>query len=592
MTFRWIAALLLIAGTAQAQVRQSGTVTPGHLSCWTTTGVVQDCGTPTNPSVTGGLGIISSNAQSIAIDNAKITGAYNQLGFGVTASAANITSQAFGGAAELPLNIVAKTLTFIVNGVPFPYPNPVSGPFLPIAGGTMTGPLNMVFSQPAATHATLGWLTGNQTFGGTFSSAFAPMNILQIGDSMGIIGGSGQGFFIQLNSGGATLQGGRTAIQGDMVITSATGNAGQGQYVGVQGNAFLPAGVSEPGGIIYGGNFTSQLFTGASTGSSGNGYIVGVEIDVGAQAGTVTRAVVGLSIVPFGNWAVPGTAGNDTALGFGDQGQTGGGWDTLINLVGLSGHSPIKSTGRLFWAQTPMTIAKGFDLLNMTFTGSAWLSAEFNVFGAPINSASISTTHGILMGAGVIAGVDIPITTSNGSNIALIPTASGVVKVASSLLIQSAGQANLLALVGATAGNGVNIFAQGTDTNISMNLNMQGTGGVNVRSNAGNTLIASFPGSTTADGYPSFIPGIAASLPLQMFANGAPNNILIGGSSAGGGGVATTATAGFLMIPFASGLPTGTPLNSASGAALVNDTVDHKLCWHEPGGTWVCVVGS
>lgn len=44
---RFVLALLfaLIIAPARAQyVQQTGTITPGHLTCWTTTGVINDCG--------------------------------------------------------------------------------------------------------------------------------------------------------------------------------------------------------------------------------------------------------------------------------------------------------------------------------------------------------------------------------------------------------------------------------------------------------------------------------------------------------------------------------------------------------------------
>lgn len=120
--------LLLIASAAHAQVKQSGSVTAGHLTCWTTTGVVQDCGTPTNPLITGGLGIRSANQVTIAINNAMNTGPYNQLGFGVTGAGGFLTLAGFGGATGLPLNIAAKSLNFIVDGTTYPFPGTGSTP--------------------------------------------------------------------------------------------------------------------------------------------------------------------------------------------------------------------------------------------------------------------------------------------------------------------------------------------------------------------------------------------------------------------------------------------------------------------------------
>lgn len=53
------AVLLLLAGhTASAQsVQQSGTVTPNHIPCWVTTGVINDCGLGPTELVNGNFNI-------------------------------------------------------------------------------------------------------------------------------------------------------------------------------------------------------------------------------------------------------------------------------------------------------------------------------------------------------------------------------------------------------------------------------------------------------------------------------------------------------------------------------------------------------
>ena len=123
-SFLTLVALLLLPFVTQAQVRQSGTVTPGHASCWTTTGVVQDCGTPAAPLNTGGIGVISTNQQSICTQNAATGQALSKLCLGTQPTEADITLQNYGGGAALPLY-------FIVNGVKYPYPGPSAvGPML------------------------------------------------------------------------------------------------------------------------------------------------------------------------------------------------------------------------------------------------------------------------------------------------------------------------------------------------------------------------------------------------------------------------------------------------------------------------------
>lgn len=126
-----LTAILLLSVAAQAQVRQSGNVTPGHITCWTTSGVVQDCGTPGNPAVTGGLGIVNANQVSISINSAALTGPYEQLSFGSTATGGWLQYTPFGGAPNEPFNIVAPSLNFIIGGITIPFSTLVNGVTIP-----------------------------------------------------------------------------------------------------------------------------------------------------------------------------------------------------------------------------------------------------------------------------------------------------------------------------------------------------------------------------------------------------------------------------------------------------------------------------
>ena len=55
-----VAAFLLYPWAAYGQsVQQSGTVTPGHTTCWVTTGVVKDCGTAGPTSLINGSNSVS-----------------------------------------------------------------------------------------------------------------------------------------------------------------------------------------------------------------------------------------------------------------------------------------------------------------------------------------------------------------------------------------------------------------------------------------------------------------------------------------------------------------------------------------------------
>lgn len=161
--------LSLLIAPAFGQVKQSGTVTPRHLACWTTTGIIQDCGTAANgfPTSIGATG----QGPTICANSAAITGPYNQLCFGAnTSSNAQITLQNFGGAPTVGLDIS-------INGTITPLPSP-SDPLPVISGGTGAGTAsgartNLGLGTMAVQNATAVNITGGGITGlpsPTFSS--------------------------------------------------------------------------------------------------------------------------------------------------------------------------------------------------------------------------------------------------------------------------------------------------------------------------------------------------------------------------------------------------------------------------------------
>lgn len=110
----------------QIPIEQSGTVTPGHVVAWTTTGVAQDGGTPNSPFLTT-LGLQSNSLVSFGINNAPANGPYNQLGLGfdpVTGNAA-LSVAGYDGAANVGFVV-------IINGVTYAFPG--------AGGGDVVGP--------------------------------------------------------------------------------------------------------------------------------------------------------------------------------------------------------------------------------------------------------------------------------------------------------------------------------------------------------------------------------------------------------------------------------------------------------------------
>lgn len=90
-----------LASPAFAQVKQSGTITPGHAASWTANGVIQDAGTA-GVGALNALGITASGTP-FCISDAPITGQYHQLCMGANSLGGGLLSYtAGGGASALP----------------------------------------------------------------------------------------------------------------------------------------------------------------------------------------------------------------------------------------------------------------------------------------------------------------------------------------------------------------------------------------------------------------------------------------------------------------------------------------------------------
>ena len=282
-----------------------------------------------------------------------------------------------------------------------------------------------------------------------------------------------------------------------------------------------------PAGAIFGINGVAQITTGFWQG------VVGAEIDVLVLGGTV-QDKIGLQITLTSADAVFGTR-DDVAFSLNNQAAPSNtfGWKYGLQFGRFGGYFPVRPAGTLIGAApgAGVTVAHGIDWTGIAFT--------VDIFKAP----------GVL-----IAGTGAA-TFSN-------------------LLVQNGALANYVQVVPAATGLPVAIYAQGTDANVSLFLNTQGTGSLQV-GNGSVTALQAAP-LTGGNGYLTVASGIAASRPVQLFANGTGNNILVGGPY-GGGGIAAAATSGFLMIPYISLPPTGAPLNSALGAAICFDAGTNKL---------------
>ena len=124
MRIRLALALALLSSAAFAQsgspVKQSGNVTPGHATSWTTNGIIQDAGTAANGFLSS-IGVVGQG-QTICQRTAAITApAYQQLCWNLTdASGVQLVIQNFGADTPQPFSIV-------LNGTTYQFPYTVGG---------------------------------------------------------------------------------------------------------------------------------------------------------------------------------------------------------------------------------------------------------------------------------------------------------------------------------------------------------------------------------------------------------------------------------------------------------------------------------
>lgn len=109
--------VLICASPLSAQsVQQSGVVTPTHFACWTTGGVIQDCGVAAQPfASTGGV-----SPGPFCVNSGPVTGPYQSFCLNTNVSTGGILSiQNFGGSAP-------GGISFNINGTPASFPTVVT----------------------------------------------------------------------------------------------------------------------------------------------------------------------------------------------------------------------------------------------------------------------------------------------------------------------------------------------------------------------------------------------------------------------------------------------------------------------------------
>lgn len=323
---------------------------------------------------------------------------------------------------------------------------------LATAGGELTGGLRWTaprawsgsnIATNALIHQSVLWTGSNS---GALQS---PGNWFLHYDRMDAGIGVGNGFSAlhpYVYVGGPGKIGQTNAIDVSLVFDARSGNTGAADARGVYGGirAAVQASDNDWGTTtspetyrsgLYSMNLTAELLPGA-TGWAG---LTGIEVDVGAYAGTTVLDKVGISVTLLGLDRVHG-ARDEYAFGANNQYAqgVGAGWNTMIKVGSLGGFFPMAVTGTIIGAAAAdgiMNTANGIVWDNVAFSGFSLKMPNFNVAGtgfltarADVNGVSATFGRGISLGLLSAAGTDVAISTVNGANIVLNPQGAGIVQ--------------------------------------------------------------------------------------------------------------------------------------------------------------------
>ena len=388
-------------------ILQTGSVSPGHLAAWTTSGVLQDAGTSVTPGVTS-LGLFANGGTPFAISNVTTAGApvgqYSQLGLGISKNAAYLSVQSFNGASPLPFN-------FIVNGITA---------FTIAANGNVTLPGALAVGSGGtgltATPTNGQLLIGNGT-GYSLSTLTAGSNITIANGAGGItISATGGG------TGSGTVNAGTT---NQLAYYAATGTTVNGLTLG--------NGLSITGSTLNAaGTVSSVQVSGGTTGLTASGGPI-------TSSGTITLA---------GTLAIGNGGTGLTALGTGVQSALG---------------STATGSGGIVLATSPTLTTPNLGTPSaLTLTNATGLPLTTGVTG------TLGTTNGgtglTALGTGVQSALGSTATGSGGIVLANAPTIATTSTSSTALTVSGAtsSQTSPSLVVNANGATAAQINSDGT----------------------------------------------------------------------------------------------------------------------------------
>jgi hypothetical protein len=387
--------------------------------------------------------------------------------------------------------------------------------------------------------------------------------------------------------------------------------------VNTAANQFVCGGSVSTISDVYFGNgaksTTPAAWTAHGTAGSGANVAGAALFSAGGQGtGTGLGGIYGIQVAPHG--ASSSTANALVTASF---------WDEQSNVVLAGGGSVLATTATNGFdylarcagtptgvpAQLTGTYAGGVPLVVDTSGNKIWgyYGGAWTALGGGGGTSSLSsvlavgnTTGGnnIIISSGDSitspASTQLVITSGSSSNISITSGNGAELFLASSALLKGVGVATAsITLQGSSAGGGTAALNGGTGSSGNSGGQAQVLGGAGTGTNiaGGISLIAGGQGTGTGFGGSVFIQvaphgsssSTANALVTASFWDEQLNQVLGGTGSA----LATTATAGWAYLANTAGVPTGTPVNTYTGATpLVIDTTDSRLYGYI-SGAWV-----
>lgn len=433
-------AALLLGVPAYGQVRQSGNVTPTHVSCWTSSGVVQDCGASTSPYATT-FGVLNgTGVDGLCVQSDKPPAAgYQRACLGATTTGGAVLSvQNFGTApaGRFLFNIngsnqAIPTITLPVingdaacfsgtNGTLIDCGVPPGGvglahthifvgnasndtaDFGALATFSDTGSFsinpssgNAVTINPAA-NSTGHSITSTQTSptSGSIAGPFNWNTFSVTNNNFFATGAGSPDNYLNTNIAGVKLDyflGGTNAststnfgIVSHMHVTLSDITSGNGDKSTLVGTNYQSVNDSSSGWLT-GVTAASML----GVGTRANGGVQGSEIDSGILTGASAKWRFGLHVGNTGD--ITGTT-LDTAFAIGNYGTAGGAFLNLFLLTDRDGTKPLADTATMFSSDTAHTIAHVFSMSNMTVTGNILNFPNAQLSGAGILNLGLTTS--------------------------------------------------------------------------------------------------------------------------------------------------------------------------------------------------------